>query len=194
MTNRILTLLLLGWALGGPATAVGATPPGMPAFALQVERADDAAAGKVYRIASSATVAAAPDAVWRVLTDYDHLADFVPDLKSARVLSRDGDKVVVEQLGMAHFLFFSHAIRLVVQVHEQVPDRIDISLVDGNMKVYRCSWELTSIAGTGGTRVRYTATIAPDFYVPEFVGERLIRNDIGRMMTAVLARAGRGGE
>lgn len=190
MTERILNLLLLACFLGIWSPSGAADQPGAPAFALRVERADDAVQGKVYRIASTATVAAAPADVWKVLTDYDHLADFVPDLKSARVLSRDGDKVVVEQLGVARFLFFSHAIRLVVQVQERASDRIDISLVDGNMKIYRCTWELSPVAG--GTRVSYTATIAPDFYVPALIGERLVRDDIARMMAAVLARIERG--
>jgi ribosome-associated toxin RatA of RatAB toxin-antitoxin module len=144
--------------------------------------------GRVYRIAASGTVAAAPAAVWRTLTDYGRLADFVPDLQSARVLSRDGDKVVLEQLGTARFLFFSQPIRLVVQVHEQAPNRIDIGLVEGDMKVYRASWALAPLAGGAGTKVSYHAAIEPAFYVPGMVGTRLVRQDIARMMAAVLSR------
>jgi ribosome-associated toxin RatA of RatAB toxin-antitoxin module len=166
MSKRILAPLLLIWLLAWTLAARA----GAPAFALDVARVDDAVDGKVYRIASSASVAAAPAAVWQVLTDYDHLADFVPGLKSARVLSRDGDRVVV------------------VAVHERAPDRIDVNLVSGDMRVYRCSWELTTLPG-GGTKLAYTATIAPDFYVPGAIGAHLVRDDIARMMAAVLARA-----
>jgi ribosome-associated toxin RatA of RatAB toxin-antitoxin module len=190
MMKRILTPLLLTWLLAWLPAWPLAARAGTPAFTLTVTRVDDAADGKVYRIASSATVAAAPAAVWRVLTDYDHLADFVPDLTSARVLSREGDKVIVEQLGAAHFLFFSHAIHLVTQVHEQAPDRIEVGLIEGDMRVYRCSWALSPAPGAG-TNIVYTATIAPGFYVPGMIGERLVRDDIARMMAAVLARTAR---
>jgi ribosome-associated toxin RatA of RatAB toxin-antitoxin module len=191
MANRILNLLLLCCVFGAANAAQAQAPRAAPAFALNVERVDGAGgagSGKVYRIASSATVAAAPAAVWRILTDYNHMADYVPDLDSARVLSRDGDKVVVEQVGAARFLFFSHAIRLVVQVHEQAPDRLDVSLVEGDMKVYHSSWELHPVAGAAGTRVTYNATLAPNFYVPGMVGKSLVRKDIANMMAAVLAR------
>lgn len=187
MPNRTLNMLLL-CALPAWGAAPAAAQRGAPAVAVQVERVAGDGGGKVYRIASSGTVAAAPATVWRTLTDYDRLAEFVPDLDSARVVSRNGDKVVVEQLGKASFLFFSQPIGLVVQVHEQAPDRIDIGLVEGNMKVYRASWELTPLPGAAGTKVVYKAAIEPAFYVPAMVGTALVRKDIARMMGAVLSR------
>jgi ribosome-associated toxin RatA of RatAB toxin-antitoxin module len=192
MPNRTLTTLSFACALSAwAATPAPAAQPAAPTFEVNVERVagtDSAHGGKVYRIAASGTVTAAPSVAWRTLTDYDHLADFVPDLQSARVLSRDGDKVVVEQLGTARFLFFSQPIHLVVRVHEQAPDRIDIGLVEGDMKVYRAGWTLVPLAGDGGTKVVYNAVIEPDFFVPAMVGTRLVKSDIGRMMAAVLAR------
>jgi ribosome-associated toxin RatA of RatAB toxin-antitoxin module len=194
MFNRLLPLLLclctLAFWTAGPAaaTAVQATP----ALELQVDRIDSGDGGKMYRIASSGTVAATPAAVWRILTDYNRMADYVPDMKSARVVSRDGDKVIIEQHGAAKFLFFSRDIHLVVQVHEQAPNKLDVSLIDGDMKVYRCTWELTPVAATGGTRVLYNATIEPKFYVPGMVGASLVRKDVAKMMAAVLLRLDRG--
>lgn len=178
---------LLGCALSFPGAARAETPPRTPAPALNVERVEGAEGGKVYRITASGTVAATQALAWQVLTDYDHLADFVPDLKSARVVNRDGARVIVDQHGAARFLFFSHDIHLRVQIHEQAPDRIDVSLIDGDMKVYRCRWELVSLNG-GGTRVLYQATIEPKFLVPPIVGTSLVRKDIAAMLTAVFLR------
>ena len=138
-------------------------------------------------------VAAAPAAVWRILTDYDRMAEFVPDLRSARVISRDGDKAVVEQFGVAQFLFFRRDIHLVVQVREQPISQIDVSLVDGDMKVYHCSWRLIPMPETGGTRVIYSGTLAPKFYVPGMLGSNMIRADVEKMMSAVLKRLDRPG-
>lgn len=182
MRLRLLPMLVFTCIL--PAAAAAPEPTRL---ALDVQRVDSVDDGKIYRIAASGTVAAAPGAVWRILTDYDHLADYVPNLKSARVVSRDGDRVVVDQLGNTSFLFFSRAIHLVTQVHEQPPHAIDVTLVEGDMKVYRCRWTLTPTAA-GGTLVAYDATIAPNFYVPGIVGVPLVRKDIAAMMTAVLAR------
>lgn len=185
MCKRVAVMLFLS----GLLAAAGAAPAA-PALALTVERVDGAGGSKVYRIASSATVAAAPAVVWRVLTDYNRMAEFVPDLKSARVVSRSGDKVVIEQLGAVRFLFFSQPIRLVVQAHEQAPGRIDVTLIEGDMKLYRAAWELHP-AAAGGTTVSYSASIEPAFYVPGVMGASLVRQDIAKMMGAVLQRIAR---
>jgi ribosome-associated toxin RatA of RatAB toxin-antitoxin module len=191
MLDRIAHILLFGCALfvWGPAPA--AAQPGAPRFELNVERVEGAKGEQAYQIRSSGAVAATPAVVWRILTDYNHLADYLPNLNSTRVVSRDGDRVIVEQFGTARFLFFSQAIRLVVQVQERSPDRIDISLIDGDMKVYRATWELSPLAGATGTRVVYNATIVPKFEVPGIVGTNVVRKDIAEMMAAVLLRLDR---
>ena len=184
MTARLILCLLLACAL--PAVA---RPPAVDVSVARI----DTDAGRVYQVTAGGEVAASPADVWRILTDYDRMAEFVPDMHSARVLSRSGDTAVVEQLGVAHFLFFRRAIRLVVQVREQPISQIDISLVDGDMKVYNCTWKLVPVPDTGGTRVIYSGALAPKFYVPGMLGSNLIRADIARMMTAVLARLDRPG-
>ena len=191
MLDRTLNMLLLACALSAGGTAPVSAQPGAPSFELKVERVDGAAGGKVYQIASSGTVAATPTVVWRILTDYNHLADYLPNLKSARVVSRNGDRIIVEQRGTARFLFFSQTIRLLVQVHERAPNRIDISLIEGDMKVYRARWELRPLAGATGTRVVYNATMEPKFDVPGIVGASVVRRDVAKMMAAVLLRLDR---
>jgi ribosome-associated toxin RatA of RatAB toxin-antitoxin module len=182
MIARLCLCLLLAGAL--PALAQG------PALEVNVQRLNTGA-GHVYEVNARGEVAAAPAAVWRILTDYDRMAEFVPDLRSARVLSRSGDKVVLEQFGVAHFLFFRRDIHLVVQAHEQPISRIDISLVDGDMQVYRCSWQLIPVPETGGTQVLYNGALAPKFYVPGMLGSNMIRTHIEQMMAAVLKRLDR---
>ena len=184
MIARLIFCLLLACAL--PAMAR------LPDVDVSVERIETDG-GRVYEVNAQGEVAAPPAAVWRILTDYDRMAEFVPDLHSAKVLSRSGDSAVVEQLGVARFLFFRREIRLVVQVREQPISQIDISLVDGDMKVYNCTWRLVPVPETGGTRVVYSGALAPKFYVPGMLGSNLIRADIARMMAAVMARLDRPG-
>lgn len=184
MIARLCLCLLLAGALPGVATARN--------LDVRVERVNTDA-GRVYEVNASGEVAAAPAAVWRILTDYDRMAEFVPDLRSARVLSRSGDEATIEQVGVARLLFFHRDIRLVVQAREQPISQIDISLVDGDMRVYRCTWRLVPIPETGGTRVLYSGAMAPKFYVPGILGANLIRSDVEKMMAAVLLRLDRPG-
>ncbi len=184
-------MLLLCCVLSVSGTALAAAQPGVPKFELNVSASTAPKATRSTRIRSSGTVEATPAAVWRILTDYNHLADYLPNLTSTRVVSRNGDRAIVEQLGTARFLFFSRTIRLLVQVNERAPDRIDIGLIEGDMKVYRASWELSPVAGATGTRVVYSATIVPKFDVPGIVGTSVVKKDVARMMAAALLRLDR---
>ena len=147
----------------------------------------DAGDEQVFEVTASGVVRASPAAVWKVLTDYEAMPEFVPDLKKSKVMSRTGNRVIIEQAGVARFLFLSRPIHLVVQAAEEPISAIDITLVTGDMKVYACRWEMTALAD-GGTRVSYRGKMVPKFFVPGMLGSNIIRRDIERMMKAVLER------
>lgn len=159
----------------------------LPPLEVNVKRADRGEQN-VFEVVASGAVRAPLAKVWKILTDYERMPEFVPDMQSSRVISRTGNSAVVEQFGVARFLFLRRDIYLIVHVTEQPPSVIDISLITGDMEVYSCRWEITPIADTGGTRIAYTGTLVPKFYVPGMFGANMIRSDIKRMMTAVLAR------
>ena len=162
----------------------------VPQLTVDVKRVplDD---GHVFDVTASGTVAAAPAAVWKILTNYERMPEFVPDLRQARVLARVGNEAIVDQLGSASFLFFRRDIHLVVRVTETPINVIDIALVSGDMKVYACRWELVPLPDSGGTRIQYSGKLAPNFYVPDMLGASIIRADVQRMMDAVLVRLDR---
>lgn len=179
MMERLLLCLLLCCAM--PAMAQ------LPPLEVSVRR-EEVNDQKVFVVQASGTVLAPPFAVWKILTNYERMPEFVPDLQTTRVVSRHGNEVIVEQLGTARFLFVRRDIRLVVRVTEQPISTIDIALIAGDMKQYDCRWELIPIPETGGTRVVYSGRLVPGFYVPAIVAANMVRADIERMMTAVLAR------
>jgi ribosome-associated toxin RatA of RatAB toxin-antitoxin module len=181
MFARFLFASLLVFALPAPAQ------PAQPDVAVKRVSADGE---QVFEVTASGIVKAAPAEVWKVLTDYEGMPDFVPDLEKTKVVSRTGNRAIVEQSGVARFLFLSRTIHLIVQVVEEPISSIDISLVTGDMKVYSCRWEMNALPD-GGTRVAYSGKLVPKFYVPGMLGANIIRRDIERMMTAVLQRLDR---
>src|SRR5258706_4723078 len=46
-------------------------------------------------------VAATAIETWNVMTDYDHMASFVSNLESSRIIDRREDKLTIEQKGKA---------------------------------------------------------------------------------------------
>jgi ribosome-associated toxin RatA of RatAB toxin-antitoxin module len=142
----------------------------------------------MFEVDATGTVAASPATVWRILTNYERMSEFVPDMESCKVLSRNGNEVILEQFGVARFLFMSKSIHLIVRVTENGPNSIDIALISGDMKHYESHWELIPVPETGGTRVIYSGRMVPNFYVPGLIGAKIVRSDIERMMGAVLTR------
>lgn len=143
---------------------------------------------RMYEVSANAVVQAAPAAVWKTLTNYERMTEFVPDLSACRVLSRNGNEVVIEQQGVARFLFMSNPIHLVVRAMEKPMTSIDIDLISGDMRHYEARWTLTPLPDTGGTRILFSSRLIPGFYVPGMLGTTMIKGDIERMMTAVMAR------
>jgi ribosome-associated toxin RatA of RatAB toxin-antitoxin module len=171
------------------ATLFILTPPAIAQTAkpdVAVKRVD-VDGQQVFDVAASGNVKASPATVWKILTNYEDMPQFVPDLEKAKVLSRTGNRAIIEQSGVARFLFLSRSIHLIVQVAEEPMSSIDISLVTGDMKVYSCRWELTPLPD-GGTRINYSGKMVPKFYVPGMLGANIIRRDIVHMMSAVLTR------
>ena len=184
---RFLVFLLLG--VTAPVMAQ-APKLELPKLEVSVNRVDHDGQ-HMYEVDATGTVAAPLPKVWRILTGYDRMAEFVPDMESSKVLSRNGGEVIIEQFGVARFLFMSRTIHLIVRAVEQPMSSIDISLISGDMKHYEARWELVPVPETGGTKIIYHGKLLPNFYVPSLLGSKMVRNDIERMMNAVLARLDR---
>lgn len=185
---RFLLLLMLG--TGAPLAMAQAPKPDLPKLEVAVNRVDSDGQ-HLYEIDATGTVAAPLPRVWRILTNYERMTEFVPDLESSKVLSRNGNDVMLEQFGVARLLFMTRPIHLIVRVNEQPMSAIDISLVSGDMKQYAARWELIPVPETGGTRLIYKGRMMPNFYVPSLFGSKMIHNDVEHMMRAVLTRLDR---
>lgn len=164
--------------------ATGARPSPAPEIAVTE------AAG-IYRVTAAFTVVAPPDTVAAVLTDYERIPEFMPDVKTSQVLERNDSGLVVEQEAAAKFLMFNKRIHLVLEVSE---DRHTITFRDRcgkSFAQYEGAWRLS---GSGAaTTVVYELAAKPSFDVPAFVLKRLLKRDaaamIERLQAEIVSRA-----
>lgn len=133
-------------------------------------------------------VSATPRQAWKILTDYERLPQFVPELVHSKVVQRDGNEVLLEQESRAGFLFFSYRLHMIVRATEQPYSTIGIVLVSGGMKQYDARWELESAQedGRSGTRIRYSARMEPEFFIPPLLGEPFVQASVKRTVEAVV--------
>lgn len=135
------------------------------------------------------------DVAWRTLTDYERLPQFVPGIRSARVLRRshvDGtERLVVEQRGEFRWLFYSLPVAVRMDVVQSPPTTVDARALAtpgddaAHLEAFAGRYELEPTAG--GVRVRYVARIVPAFALPPVLGTLAVRQTARMQFEAMLA-------
>jgi carbon monoxide dehydrogenase subunit G len=140
--------------------------------------------GEFVTVFATAVMRVDPRVAWAVLSDYDHLAEFIPDVKSSRVVSRDGNRVRVEQKGEVGFIFYKQPVIVMLEVNEEPMRRITARGVEGNVKGLESYYELHQ----SGSEVRldYAGRFDPDFSVPPLIGMPVMRRVIERRFRAMV--------
>lgn len=173
---RLLAMLPMVLVLAGTGPAL-ADPP-----EIRIQTSRD---GEFVTVSAVADMQVDPSVAWEVLADYDHLADFIPDLNSSRVVSRSGNRVRVEQKGQIGFLFFHQHVDVTLEVLEEPPSRIAARSVGGNVRDLETRYELENLAE--GVRLNYQGRFIPDFIVPPLIGMPFVRRVIDRRFRAMIA-------
>jgi hypothetical protein len=145
----------------------------------------------IYRVVATFRVAQ-PAAIARaVLTDYEHIPRFMPDVRTSTVLERTATGLIVEQEATARMMMFSKRIHLVLVVEEAAGTIRFRDRCGQSFDLYDGGWTLTS-PPTGGTTIEYVLTAKPAFDVPEFLLKRLLKRDstemIRRLQTEIASR------
>ena len=171
----------------GALIAVCAMPAarGQPAVDTAAHvRIETSRDGEFVTVAASAGMQVSPRVAWEVLSDYDHLADFIPDISSSRVVSRDGNNVVVAQKGKIGFFFYKQPIDVTLSVIEDPPSRITARAAGGNIRELETRYELK--VSDSGTTLAYAGRFIPAFSIPPVIGMPLLRLLIERRFRAMV--------
>ena len=143
-----------------------------------------------YEISARFVITQSPATVRAVLTDYDNIARFMPDVRTSRVVERQAQSVRVEQEAVSRFLLFSKRIHLVLDVEETADGIRFRDRCNQSFESYEGVWTIRPIAG--GTEVSYALSARPAFNVPGPVIRKLLNRDstimIDRLRAEIEAR------
>ncbi len=150
---------------------VGGTLCGVPsAWAADDVRVKANVTDAGVAVTASAHVRAPFSVIWRTLTDYDHLAEFIPGMKMSRLIARSGSVAVVEQAGIAGNFFLNYPINVVVEAHEQPPSTITLKILSGNLRTLEGAYHLQKVAEEEDTFIlSWKGMVQPEIDLPEFV-------------------------
>ena len=142
-------------------------------------------------------VHASPLATWDVLTDYDHMAQFVANVQSSKITDRKGNTLVVAQTSGTAFGLLKFSFDNVREVELVPHSEIRSNLISGDMKASAFTTRIVSDGG-GVTRVVNHGEFVPTMWVPPVIGTAFLesetrrqfhelRNEIMRRTTATKA-------
>jgi ribosome-associated toxin RatA of RatAB toxin-antitoxin module len=119
-----------------------------------------------------------------VLTDFDAMARFVPNLEESRVAARDGGRLRVEQRGTARWGPLTHAFTTVREVELEPISVVRSHSISGTLRDVR---SLTRFApAPGGTQIRHHLEFAADTWMPPLLVDPFLRHEVREQFEAVV--------
>jgi carbon monoxide dehydrogenase subunit G len=184
MRSRTLPTLCLALACAGPASAAEPAVATVTDQAVQVQRQ-----GGSYTI-DLVMHAPVPLAVaWAVLTDFDHMAEFIPNLSHSQVLQRADNVLRISQKGQARWGPFSMDFESVREVTLLPQREIRSRGLAGTVK--RVDSTMTLVPDGEGTRLHYHNEVEPGTWLPPVLGPARVREETAAQFNAILQEMAR---
>ncbi|CAD6342814.1 unnamed protein product [Miscanthus lutarioriparius] len=176
---------------GGRAGASEAGPTGS---ARGVKCDVDVVSWRERRVLASVPVAADADTLWQVITDYERLADFIPNLvQSGTIPCPHEGRIWLEQRGLQQALYWHIEARVVLdlqEIHDSINGReLHFSMVDGDFKKFEGKWSIRSGPRSSSAVLLYEVNVIPRFNFPAIFLEKIIRSDLPVNLGALACRA-----
>jgi carbon monoxide dehydrogenase subunit G len=121
-------------------------------------------------------VGVSPSEAWAVLTDYDHMAQFLPNLRSSKVIEKADGKIKIDQVGAVSYGFLSVPFEVVREVELKPETEILAHAISGSLKKESASTRLQ--ADGGGTRIFYHSESVPNVWVPPGIGPEFVKDEV----------------
>ena len=112
----------------------------------------------VRRLAVQLRTAIPVSVLWEVLTDYDHLDRFIPNLSTSELVQRDGQTVRVLQVGSQQLLGLRFSAQVLLELQEVLPDGLlRFRMVKGDFRRFEGSWQMRELPE--GSSLLYELTV-----------------------------------
>lgn len=167
-----------------PSAEVALQTCGLDTIQQEMERLPQG----VRRLAVQLRLNLDPRHLWAVLTDYENLHQFIPNLASSRLLWRRGQRVGLEQVGSQQFcgLRFSARVQLEL-VEEASRGRLHFRMLEGDFRCFEGNWCVGADASSSW--VFYELTVQGKPGMPIGLIEQRLQQDLASNLRGVQQEA-----
>ena len=151
-----------------------------------IEQTMEKLSGGTRRLAAQLTTSASFDSLWNVLTDYDRLNLYIPNLLSSKKISQIDNKVQLKQVGAQDFLGMKFSAEVTIDLYEEKKlGLLSFSLVRGDFRKFEGSWKIQKIKDTSNNSLIYDLTVQGCQWMPIGMIEKRLKNDLSQNLIAV---------
>ena len=152
-----------------------------------VVRVDSSGDQKNEWVEAAILIDAAAEPIWKLINDCRQTPQFIPGLKSCRVLQQDGTGDLIEHRMQISRLL--PEVKYVFRAEYQQNKRIDFKRMSGDLKEFEGSWVLESVhGGKPQTLVVYSVFLDAGFLLPQWAMQLLLRQDLPGVLLALRNR------
>lgn len=157
-----------------------------PSVDIQIEKI----AERQRQITAKIQIPQPIEKIWKVLTDYEALVDFIPNLAKSQRLEHPDGGIRLEQVGSQRLLNFNFCARVVLDLEEYFPKEINFRMIEGDFKGFSGSWRLEPYpcGDVMGTNLCYTIQVWPKLTMPVTIIENRLSKDLQLNLLAVYQR------
>ena len=141
--------------------------------------------GDVVRVHADFVVPVGAPQAFAVLTDYDHMRDFLPDVVESKIIQRSASRLVVSQSARMKVGFMSVPFDTVRQVDLEPPGKLVSHALSGT--VSKAQVITTLVETQGMTVVTYESEAALPTWLPAGIGASIIGTHIREQLTHMRA-------
>ncbi len=138
------------------------------------------------RLAAQLTTILDFDSLWKVLTNYNQLSDFIPNLYSSEVISRTENQVHIKQVGSQEFLGLNFSAEVLINLIEDKTNGIlTFNLIKGDFRRFEGSWRISHSPVENRNSLTYELIVQGCFGMPVSLIEKHLRKNLKTNLLAV---------
>jgi len=150
-----------------------------------VRSIDVAYDGETYVVTVHMFAPVSQATAWEVLTDFAHMAAWVPNLKESNVIKFGENQLTIEQKGTAKVGPFSFPYTSVREIVMNPQTTINSKQIQGEMR--RQQSLMTLSADAGGTQLVYRLELVPTWLAARAMSEGQLKRAMEEQFTAIVA-------
>ena len=151
-----------------------------------IEQTMEKLSGGTRRLAAQLTTSASFDSLWNVLTDYDRLNLYIPNLLSSKKIYQQNNNVHLKQVGAQDFLGMKFSAEVTINLFEDKElGLLKFSLIKGDFRKFEGSWKIQNIKNTEKNSLIYDLTVQGCQWMPIGMIEKRLKEDLSENLLAV---------